>query len=287
MGNYEALQRAEQERRRKAAGDPDLRVSAVEWDATPQTAPEARKSSGLVGRLVKRLQRRERREAAPVQDAGEFNKRRISILQPESYVAEQFRTLRGRIESTSAQHPLRSVAVASANPGEGKSLAAINFAAVCAMSVGQRVLLVDCDLRRPTIHRSLGLSPKTGLAEVLLGQASFEESLIPVEGLNLDVLAVRTQPSNPSELLASGAMRQLVDQSCASYDRIVLDTPAVLGLPDAKIVSDLCEGLVMVVRADITPRADVGAALEVLDRRKMLGLLLNGVELDREGYGYY
>jgi capsular exopolysaccharide synthesis family protein len=222
-----------------------------------------------------------------VQDAGEVNKRRISILQPESYVAEQFRTLRGRIDSMSEQNPVRSVAVTSANPGEGKSTAAINFAAVCAMSVGKRVLLVDCDLRRPTVHTSLGLAPKTGLAEVLLDKASFEDSVIPVEGLNLDVLPVRTQPPNPSELLGSSAMRRLIEESCAGYDRIIFDTPATLGLPDSKIVSDLCDGVVMVVRADITPRAEVGAALEILDRRRILGLVLNGVELNREGYGYY
>ncbi|MBW2272287.1 MAG: polysaccharide biosynthesis tyrosine autokinase [Deltaproteobacteria bacterium] len=284
MGNYEALQRAEQERRRKASGDPGLRVPAVDWDATPQSAPEARKTPGMLERLFKR---RQRREALPAQDAGELNKRRISILQPESYVAEQFRTLRSRIESAAAQHAVCTVAMTSANPGEGKSTASINFAAVCAMSVGKRVLLVDCDLRRPTIHRSLGLSPKTGLAEVLLDKASFQDSLIPVEGLNLDVLPVRTRPANPSELLASAAMRRLIEESSAVYDRIVLDTPAVLGLPDAKIVSDLCDGLVMVVRADITPRAEVGAALEILDRRRVLGLVLNGVELSREGYGYY
>jgi capsular exopolysaccharide synthesis family protein len=279
MGNYEALQRAEEERRRKAAGDPGLRVTAVEWDASPQSAP--RRRSGLLGRLFKR------KEASPTQDAAEVNKRRIAILQPESYVAEQFRTLRSRIESMSSKHPVRTIAMASANPGEGKSTASINFAAVCAMSVGKRVLLVDCDLRRPTIARSLGLSPKTGLAEVLLDKASFEDSLIPVEGLNLDVLPVRSQPPNPSELLASAAMRRLVEESSAGYDRVVLDTPAILGLPDAKIVSDLCDGLVMVVRADVTSRAEVGEALEILDRRRILGLLLNGVEATREGYGYY
>jgi capsular exopolysaccharide synthesis family protein len=279
MGNYEALQRAEEERRRKAAGDPGLRVTAVEWDASPQSAP--RRRSGLLGRLFKR------KEASPTQDAAEVNKRRIAILQPESYVAEQFRTLRSRIESMSSKHPVRTIAMASANPGEGKSTASINFAAVCAMSVGKRVLLVDCDLRRPTIDRSLGLSPKSGLAEVLLDKASFEDSLISVEGLNLDVLPVRSQPPNPSELLASDAMRRLVEESCAGYDRVVLDTPAILGLPDAKIVSDLCDGMVMVVRADVTSRAEVGEAPEILDRRRILGLVLNGVEATREGYGYY
>jgi Mrp family chromosome partitioning ATPase len=87
--------------------------------------------------------------------------------------------------------------------------------------------------------------------------------------------------------LASAAMRRLVEESSAGYDRVVLDTPAILGLPDAKIVSDLCDGLVMVVRADVTSRAEVGEALEILDRRRILGLLLNGVEATREGYGYY
>jgi capsular exopolysaccharide synthesis family protein len=280
---YEALQRAEAERKRKVGGNFGAGPSAVtvDWDPTPQTLPKSR--DGWLKRL---LSLRSVTEPAP-NTAGEINKRRITILQPESYVAEQFRTLRGRIDSLSTQRPIKTVAITSANQDEGKSTAAVNLAAVTSMSVGRNVLLMDCDLRRPKIHKSLGLDPRNGLAEVLMGQATFDEAVLKVEGLSLDVLAVRNPPANPSELLASPEMRQLVEEVQGRYDQVILDTPACLGLPDSKIVSELCDGVVFVVRADVTPSEDVQLALEILDRRLVLGFLLNGAESSRRQYGYY
>ncbi len=276
---YEALRRAEEERKRKLAGD-DATVTAVEWDSTPQTLPKSKSAP-----FWKRW--RGAMSEAPIDTATDMNKRRITILQPDSFIAEQFRTLRGRIDSISAQRPIRTVAVTSANAGDGKSTAAINLSLVTAMSVGRETLLVDCDFRRPKIHKTLGLNPKAGLAEVLTDRASLDDALVKVEGLNLQVLCIRSKPSNPSELLASAQMRALIEEISRRYDRAILDTPAALGMPDAKTVSELCDGLVLVVRADYTPREEVEAALDVLDRRRVLGLLLNGADQSRERYGYY
>jgi capsular exopolysaccharide synthesis family protein len=209
------------------------------------------------------------------------------LLQPDSYVAEQYRTLRGRIDSLASQHPLKTLAVTSANAGEGKSTCAVNLATVTAMSIGRRVLLIDCDLRRPKIHWTLGLQPQVGLAEVLLGQASVGQAILKLDGVNLDVLPVRMIPPNPSELLASTEMKQLIENVSDRYDRIILDTPACLGLPDTKSVSEICDGLIMVVRAGVTPKEDVQAALDILDRRRVVGMVLNGSEATREQYGYY
>jgi capsular exopolysaccharide synthesis family protein len=278
--HYEALQRAEEERRRRIAGEPTP-VSAVEWDTTPDTAPIERES------LLKRLIPTARRNRHTPDTANEINKRRISILQPESYAAEQFRTLRGRIDSLATQRPIKTVAITSANPDEGKSTVSINLAAVTSMSVGRKVLLMDCDLRRPKIHRSLGIEPASGLAEVLLGRATVDDAVVRVDGLALDVLPVRTPPANPSELLASVEMRRLMEEISSRYDQIILDTPACLGLPDAKTVTELCDGIILVVRADVTRSEDVQTVLEILDRGRMLGLLLNGIEPNRQQYGYY
>ncbi len=283
MGNYEALQKAERERRAKVAGDKAEPVEALAWDHTPQTAPPAEKP-GVIQRLIPR---REKKKAVPVPDVGEVNKRRIAILRPESYISEQFRMLRGRIDSLAAQRPIRTVAMTSANPGEGKSTAAINLAVVESLRAEHRVLLVDCDMRRPTVHRSLGVAPDLGIAEVLLGRASLAEAVIRAEGTNLDALVVRSQPDNPSELLASDRMKSMIDEMTQSYDRIILDTPATLGLPDSKTVSELADGVVVVVRADVTPREEVGAVLDILDRRRILGMILNGADISRESYGYY
>lgn len=279
--HYEALQRAEEERRRKVSGVESAVPAAVSFEG-PVAPPQPRdKAPGLFSRLFKN------RKASDLEAPNEANKRRIALLQPDSYVAEQYRSLRGRLDSLAATRPLKTIAVTSANSGEGKSTCSVNLACVTAMSVGRSVLLIDCDLRRPKVHWTLGLQPQVGLAEVLLNQASIEEAIQKVDGLSLDVLPVRSIPSNPSELLASPEMRRLIEEVAGRYDRIILDTPACLGLPDAKSISELCDGLVMVVRADVTPKEEVQAALDILDRRRVVGLVLNGAESTREQYGYY
>jgi len=286
MGNYEALQKAEQERRQKISGNEALPVQALDWDMTPQTAPlRTPEKKGVLRRIFSRKSRKV--DAISSQDANELNKRRISMLRPESYIAEQFRTLRGRLEAISAQSPIGTIGVTSANAGEGKSTSAINLAVVTAMGVDTKVIVVDCDLRRPTIHKTLGITPEVGLAELLLGRVSLDEAIVKVEESGLDAIAVRMQPDNPSELLASAQMERLIQELAGRYDRVILDTPACLGLPDAKIVTDLCDGIVVVVRANKTPREEVNAVLEILDRRKILGMVLNDADAERESYGYY
>ncbi len=276
---YDALRRAEKERKRLVG------------DREGRSAPFAVEPIGSVPESEDRtpLWRRGPGTLAPgpaPESSSEINKRRIALLQPDSYVAEQFRALRGRIDAISEQRPIRTLTVMSAFPGEGKTTCAINLAIVTSLSLRRRVLLIDCDLRRPKVHHSLGLRPESGLAEVLTGVSTIDEAVISVEGVDLDVLPVRTRPGNPSELLGSAEMRALVEEAANRYDRVILDTPAALGLPDSKAVSDLCDGMVMVVRADTTGRSDIQAVLEILDKQRVLGLLLNGVDSDQGRYGY-
>ena len=268
--HYEALQRAEAERRRKVVGEP-APMAPTEWDTTPATAPV--RDPGFLARVFSG----KRAKPPAVETATEVNKRRITMLQPESFASEQFRTLRGRIDSLATQQLIKTVAVVSANPDEGKSTASINLAIVTSMSVGRKVLLVDCDLRRPKIHTSLGLEPVVGLGEVLAGKASVEDAIMRADGISLDVLPVRSRPSNPSELLASDAMKETIEKISGLYDQVIFDTPACLGLPDAKTITELSDGIVLVVRAATTPKQDIETVLEILDQRRVLGLLLNGV----------
>ena len=279
---YEALRRAEEERKRKTQGGA-ADVPAVDWDPTPHTAP---RSSGKLAGLLRRASGGERPGAAG-NAAADANKRRIALLEPDSFIAEQFRMLRGRLDSLSVESPIKTIAVTSANAGEGKSNISINLAVVTAMSVGRRVLLIDCDMRRPTICRSLGIEPQNGLAEILTGRCTADEAIVKLEGTNLEMIGVRMQPQNPSELLGSTEMRNLLDEVAGRYDRVILDTPATLGLPDSKIVSGLCDAYLMVVRAGETAREDVESALEVLDRRRAVGIVLNGAEMGHERYAYY
>jgi len=274
---YEALRRAERERKRKAWDESPLVPLVVE--KTEIAEPARRRFSWRPWRW--RRGRRRRRSKT-----GNINKRRIALLQPESYVAEQYRALRGRIDAIAAQRPIRTLAVTSAMPGEGKTTAAVNLAIVTAMSLGRRVLLIDCDLRKPKVHEALGLRPDAGLAEVLTDTINLDDAIVKVEGVNLEVLPVRSLPVNPSELLGSPKMGELIEEVVRRYDRVIFDTPAALGLPDAKTVSDLSDGLVMVVRADVTSQQDVQATLEFLDQRRLLGLLLNGAQARQGRYGY-
>jgi len=277
---YEALRRAEEERKRRT-GDETSPVAPLDVPPVPARAPvEKLDREPLWKRMTPTLRRRTR------ETAGEVNKRRISMLQPDSYVAEQFRTLRGRIDAIAAQRPIRTLAVSSPMAGEGKTTASVNLAVVTSMSVGRRVLLVDCDMRRPKVHQTLGLRPKAGLAEVLGEAVSLEDAIVKVEGMNLEVLAVRGRPSNPSELLSSPSMLELVTEVAARYDRVIFDTPAALGVPDAKAVAELSDGIVLVVRADVTSQQDVEATLDLLDRSRLLGVVLNGAHVDHGRYGY-
>ncbi len=278
---YDALRRAEEERKRRAGQAPAPALAELEWEPAGHTVQPRRVAfwKRWLGALTGPRRR------SPVSPA-DVNRRRISLLQPDSYAAEQFRALRGRIDSIAAQRRIRSIAITSALPGEGKTTSAVNLAVVTAMSVGRRVLLVDCDLRKPKVHQSLGLLPEAGLAEVLTDTRSLDQAVLKVEGVNLEVLAVRGRPPNPSELLASSRMRELVEEMTQRYDRVILDTPAALGLPDSKTVSELCDGLVVVVRAGVTSNRDVQATLELMDRSRLLGLVVNGAQIDQSRYGY-
>jgi capsular exopolysaccharide synthesis family protein len=277
---YDALRRAEAQRAQRVGAPPGV--------AAPVASPHERRMPEQATDRLATLKRwlRIARSPAVIEPTGAVNKRRIVMLHPNSFVAEQFRTLRVRLDSLATERPIRAIAVTSALPGEGKTTAALNLAYVSALGVGRRVLLVDGDLRRPKLHGALGLRPEWGLAEVLTGQAALHQAVMKVDGTTLEVLPVRGMPANPSELLASESMRTLVGELTQTYDQVVFDTPPTLALPDAKILSELVDGVVLVVRAEATPVDDVQAALDLLDRRRILGLVLNGTPTDSRRYGY-
>ena len=292
---YDALRKAEEERsRRTGSSAPATKASTLDWPSPSEPAGDTRVAESpanveptpLPATPPQVVTPKASRRVASV-GSDEVNKRCISLLQPGSFITEQFRSLRARLRSLAQERPLRTIATASAMSGEGKTTAAINLAIVSAMGLEGRVLLVDCDLRQPQVHRSFGIHPESGLAEVLSGQSSIDQAITSIEGTNLDVLPVRSQPPNPSELLASSRMRDLVDELAGRYDLVILDTPAILALPDAKSLSELVDGLIMIVRSGVTPREEVQAALDILDRRRVLGLVLNGAEVSASSYYGY
>jgi len=282
---YDALQRAEGKRvqniEEAKQGEPGLRPHQPVASRVGAVADFGRRAPRWWERALGRGDRTEPESAA------DLNKRRISLLQPDSHASECFRSLRNRIDSLALQRSVSTIAVTSAVPAEGKTFTAMNLAIVSAMGVDQRVLLVDCDLRQPRIHMAFGLLTTCGLGEVLAGEVGPEEAIVRVEGSQLDVLPVHALPPNPSELLGSNQMKSMIDALSTQYDKIILDVPPVLTLPEAKTVSDLCDGIVFVVREGMTSQDQVGSALEVLDRSRLLGVLFNGSGEGPKPYSHY
>lgn len=280
---YDALRKAEAQRTRGSAVPASVpaRPELPGEVSVPGLAADRPHWLARIGRAMRRT------SALPTgEGAAAINRRRIVLLHPESFVAEQFRSLRAHLDSLAAERPLRTVGLTSALPGEGKTTAAVSLALVTAMGVDRRVLLMDCDLRHPRVHTAVGLRPEAGLAEVLMGQVPLDRAIVKVDGTSLDVLAVRGKPANPSELLASSAMRELMEEVARRYDTVILDTAPTLALPDAKILSELADGFLLVIRADSTPQEDVLSALDVLDRRRVVGLVFNDAKTNESRYGY-
>jgi protein-tyrosine kinase len=209
-------------------------------------------------------------------------KRRIIQFDPYSPASEQFRAIRTRIELLNEGGACRVLAVTSALQGEGKTLTAINLALVMAMSLERRVVLVDCDLRKPKIHGTLGLAVEFGLTEVLRGDAPLERALIEMPKEGLTVLPAGTLPSNPAELLGTQRLRETVAALRERFDYVILDTPAAIPVSDPEIICNLADGIIFVVRAGSTPREQVLRAMDNFSRDRIVGIVLNSSEAEAE-----
>lgn len=201
----------------------------------------------------------------------------ISVLNPHSVIAEQFRTIRTNIEFTSIQTRLKSILVTSSLPKEGKSFTAANLAAVFAQQ-NKRVLLMDADLRKPAVHEYFDLSYHTGLTNVLLNNCSLEEAILPTPIEHLELLPSGTIPPNPAELLSSSVMKQLFYEIEQQYDMVIVDSTPLLPVADAKILANRTDGSILVVLSGKTKIAAVKKSKEVLEgtTSKLLGAMLNG-----------
>jgi capsular exopolysaccharide synthesis family protein len=216
----------------------------------------------------------------------------VAALAPTSLAAEQYRSLRTRIKRVESGRPLRAIAITSPAKGDGKSLTAANLALTMAQEFQQRVLLIDCDLRRPSVHRLFGLSDGPGLGDVLMNVAEVDQALVALPEYHLTILPAGLPPSRPAELLGSASMRRLLDTLRTRFDRILIDVPPVAPLADLHILAPMVDGLLMIVRAGVTPKPAIERALAGLDASTVLGLVLNesGAETtdsyNYEGYGY-
>jgi capsular exopolysaccharide synthesis family protein len=206
-------------------------------------------------------------------------------------VLESCRIIRSNLAFATMDSPVRSVLLTSADPGEGKSLSALNLATVMAFD-GRSVVLLDCDLRRPSQHTLNGLGLEPGMTNVLSGEATLEEVLQSTSVANLKVITAGTLPLNPPELLGSTGTRELLNTLKEMFDIVIIDSPPVLALTDAQVLCSVADGVVMVVAADSTPKAHVQRAQAMLRHAggRLLGAVFNKVKenhtLDTYG-GYY
>jgi capsular exopolysaccharide synthesis family protein len=209
---------------------------------------------------------------------------------PYSYTAEQIRKLRTYIFHLSERKIPRVIMVTSALPGEGKSVIASNLAISIAKGEDQHVLLVDCDLRKPSLFELFKYPPSKGVCEIIQGKAHIAECLVrtPIEKLTI-LPAAKDAPSNPSELLESKKTSALI-RELAGLDRdlfVIIDTPPIQATVDPKILADVVEGIIMVARYRYTREADFKMAIEALPKDKIIGTVLNAVdELPDKKFSY-
>jgi non-specific protein-tyrosine kinase len=210
----------------------------------------------------------------------------ITLRDPGSAAAEAYRTLRTNILFSSLDRPLHTILATSSAPNEGKSTTLANLAVTMA-EAEQRVLLVDCDLRRPSLHAIFGLPNEHGLTSALLEQA---ETALPVQSTSvpgLRLLPSGPLPPRPADLLGSRRMGALIERLRREADIVLFDTPPVVAVTDAAVLAPRVDGVLLVLHAGQTRRDRAREARQILDKVKanVVGVVLNGAKLER-GYTY-
>ncbi|GGC85019.1 tyrosine protein kinase [Thalassobacillus devorans] len=212
----------------------------------------------------------------------------IAKMNPRSPISEQYRTIRTNLQFASVDQELRTMMVTSAGPAEGKSLTVSNLAVTFAQQ-DKKVLLVDADMRKPTLHYTFRLDNSRGLSSVLIGDKLMHEVVQQSDLDNLDLMSSGPIPPNPSELLGSRAMENFLQAAKQSYDVVIFDTAPVLAVTDGQILSNICDGVLLVTRSKQT-EIDAGKkAVDLLQQvnANVLGAVLNDVEQKKSNYYYY
>ena len=207
---------------------------------------------------------------------------------PKSPIAEQYRTIRTNIQFAAVEEEIRTIMVTSSGPMEGKSTTIANLGVVLAQQ-GKKVLIADTDLRKPTVHYTFRVMNTRGLTNVLTRQAELTEVTTATEVPNLDVLTSGPVPPNPSELLGSKGMDNLIEEALSHYDIILFDCPPVLAVADSQIIANKVQGTVLVISSGTTEREAAVKAKERLEsaKGKLLGVVLNRKKMKDGSYYYY
>ncbi len=212
----------------------------------------------------------------------------FTVVDPMSNISEQFRTIRTNILYSSVENQTQSIIVTSAGPSEGKSTTSANLAVAFAQS-GMKTVLVDADLRRPTVHRSFFMENTKGLSSLLsIRRMSLGEVIQPSDVRNLDLITSGPISPNPSELLASSRMRKVLHILKQEYGVIIFNVPPVGTVTDAQLIASQVDGTLLVVREDQTEKSGLERAVKLLDQvdANIIGAIYIG-EITEQNYGYY
>jgi exopolysaccharide/PEP-CTERM locus tyrosine autokinase len=218
-----------------------------------------------------------------------IDKNLISLKAPQSYESEQFKILRSNILFPVSGTAPQSILVTGAMPGEGKSFLSANLAISIALNINKNVLLIDCDLRKPDIHRMFGFGHIPGLSEYLREHQKLESLLVRTIVDNLTILPGGSVPSNPSELMSTDRMSDMMEEVKQRYhDRlIVIDSPPPSMAAETAFLARNVDGIILVVRHGKTPREEVEELIEKMGAEKILGVVVNQLDLQTSGrYGY-
>ena len=204
-----------------------------------------------------------------------------------SPAAEAFRLLGVRLRDMRRVRSVKKVLITSTIPQEGKSMVAANLACALAQSSQQRILLLEGDLRRPSLSQMFGIGRNSGLSEWLQGQGSLTSSIYHLEGPGFWILPSGNAPSDALELLQSGRLSALMDQLTAWFDWIVIDSPPVLPLADTSVWMRSADGILLIARQGTTEKRQLTKGLEAVDPKKLIGAVLNSSKHSSDNYYYY
>ncbi|MEI6261076.1 MAG: polysaccharide biosynthesis tyrosine autokinase [Deltaproteobacteria bacterium] len=208
---------------------------------------------------------------------------------PKSATAEAYRTIRTGLMLSSAVNQLKVFLMTSAIPNEGKTITAVNLAVAMAQ-MGEKVLIVDCDMRRRNLHNVFDIGNESGISDVLVDPAKLSQAIQHLESYpNLDILTGGTLAPNPSELLGSERMKEFIDKTREQYDRVIIDSPPLLAFSDALVLANLADGVIMVIWGGKTPRDLIHKAIQPLKGidARILGVVLNKIDTTKKSYYYY
>jgi len=219
-------------------------------------------------------------------DSSKIDRNLITLLNPQSFESEQFKILRTNLLFPASGKPPRSIMVTSAVPSEGKSFVAANLAISIAQSIQEHVLLIDCDIRLPSIHKQFGFGDVPGLSECLSNGTSLSSFILKTKVDKLSIVPGGKSPHNPSELLSSQQMSKLLKETRDRYsDRyIVIDSPPPKLTAETNAISRQVDGVILVVEYGSTPRQMVSDLIEKMGKEKILGIILNKMDVRFSSY---